>query len=415
MITKRRIMQLADGKAEDQLALLPYGNPEKALAVQTSDLALAVKKAKVDSMIFRKIAAKRYEVAAENVIAWRSKGAFANRDKFATAIPSVAPFVPALHSEPPIAGADFVVSYRSPLGLQVPRIMGLQSFHVGNLKQFMDRLVQHWNEMHFVIKHDEQKALPSEPKPNYKVKPSCLEAQFCLCGSDGDEIWALKLWLCTAMKRAMPTAEMHPDIDEGSVILRFTGFDMALPNDFTTDDKQGPDDSQVFDLFVHISFMSWNPYRPTFRRVSWPGRKVDHLDRLHLMATHTYHSMLAFLSDLVAFAAMSVVMQCYGLSDSDELLPELNPAWVVASRLPSSTVQVKALRKAPKCVDPQGAIVDADPGWDAALQQLLDEPAVDEQDEGVLSDDGRDDEAASHLEESVMGSDVEALDDMMGD
>ena len=30
---------------------------------------------------------------------------------------------------------------------------------------------------------------------------------------------------------------MDTDIDEGSVILRFTGFDMALPNDFTTDDK----------------------------------------------------------------------------------------------------------------------------------------------------------------------------------
>ena len=116
----------------------------------------------------------------------------------------------------------------------------------------------------------------------------------------------------------MPTANMQPDIDDGSVILRLTGFDSALPDGFATDDKQEPAESQVFDLFVHVSAMCWSPYRPTFRRLTWPGRKVDHLERLHLKATHTYHIMLEFLSEVVAFGPVSMVMQCYELSDSIE-------------------------------------------------------------------------------------------------
>ena len=86
---------------------------------------------------------------------------------------------------------------------------------------------------------------------------------------------------------------MQPDIDEGSVTLRITGFDVAFPNDFTTDDKHEPAESQVFDVFARI--------RAAFRTLTWPGRKPDKLERLHLKATHAYHLMVMLLSEFVAF------------------------------------------------------------------------------------------------------------------
>jgi len=94
-----------------------------------------------------------------------------------------------------------MMSFRCPLGMQIPRLLGLRK--KPEYKQVFASLGSEWDSMHYVIKHDDQDVIPPEPKTNYRQKPSCRLAQHCLCGEHGDAVWALKLWLCQAMKKSL--------------------------------------------------------------------------------------------------------------------------------------------------------------------------------------------------------------------
>jgi len=413
VVAKRRLAQLAGRQDEDHLALLPYGQPGKALALQTSEVGEAVKRAKIDSMIFRRVASYVHEDAAKSIVDWRGKEAFTSRDRFVAALPGIARMAPCVRSEPVVQGADFVLSWMVPLGSQVPRLLGLEKR--AEYRPFLRSLVEEWGRMHCVVKHDECRPVHDEPVPNYRVKPSCFEAQFCLCHARGDRIWSLKLWMCSAMKKALPTADHKSQFDDAYVVLRVTGFDDLIPDGMDPQSDEQFAGEVVFDLFVHVSFMCWKPYRPTFRRLSWPGHKIDHLQRLHLMGSHSYQSMLEFLAEVADHDPCSLLLQGYEIADSEELLPELNPSWVLASRVRSSKSQVWASTrtKPRRVVGRAEAICDADPGWDAALAALGDDLPEDDLDEGIRSEGSENDsEGDGHLPDSDLDSEPVSLEDL---
>ena len=367
LLALRRLAWVDTHKEEDQLALVAYGAPGASLAIQSSEIGSAMKEAKFDAHLLRAARCGLQQEAAASVMAWRSKGAFISRDSFVNAMPTIANMVPCVHSEPVVQGADFVLSWMVPLGLQIPRLLAQPQASI----HFRESLTNEWKRKHVVITHDQSIPVANEPAKTYRVKPSCLEAQFCLCGERGKNIWSWKLWMCTAMKQALPTAEYHSLLEEGYVVLRMTGFDSLLPGVLAPNGDEQFADDVVFDVFVHVSLMSWSPYRPTFRRLTWPGHKIDHRHRLHLMGSHSYHSLLEFLAEVVDHDACSVLLQGYELADSSGLLPELNPLWVLVKRIPACKSQLRRMHDRP---DEHGlAICDADPGWDSALAGLGDD------------------------------------------
>jgi len=182
--------------------------------------------------------------------------------------------------------------------------------------------------------------------------------------------------------------------------MRLTGFDEDIPSEAEHTETLCRDDL-AFEFFVHVSFMTLRPYRPTFRRLSWPGQRVDRLGRLELMATHTYQTILAFLSEVVRQGAGQLLLQFYELKDSQEPIAALRPLWVLASRLAGAGSRSKALVRRPRQQGPRGAICDRDPGWGQALAGLAAEQPNDDEHEGVLSDVDAESSHADELQSSV--------------
>lgn len=402
-IAKRRLLQSAQPDDAGDLPLLPYGTTSKALAVRSDQLVAATNQARVDVCIFRKIVAKKSELQAEALISWRSGEALNARNQFVTSVPAAARFVPCLRSEPACSGAAYVMSFHCPLAAQVPRLLALTQ--VKGLGGFLDFLEEQWQRMHHVIRHEEQGAIPKEAKTNYKAKPSCLDAYFCLCGDRGHRIWALKLRFCAAMKKSL-TRESNALVTDGFVILKVIGFDEAIADVDETEEEERQREP-VCEFFVHISLMYWSPYRPTVRRMTWPGRKIDELRRLHLKATDTYQSLLEFLADVVDSSAACAIMQFFQLADSEEPIPALNPLWVLASPMLGCCSQKILVDDRPGSDGGSGALCDQASSWEAVLDRI-DENAVPDppEEDGVLSEyDEGDDEQVEHMSDLDASSD----------
>ena len=409
-MAKRSAMQLGI-RTEGDAALLPIMDSRRALAVPTAGVENQLATTRADCRVLKAIAHKEDEAVAQAICAWRSDGSFAQRDRLVLAVPSIAAEAPSLHGDVPIGQASMVCRFRVPFCEQVPRFLGMRKYT--QFAKFMDSLLKEWESLHHVIRHEACEAVPAEPKPNYKRKPSCLQAQLCLCGGRGDSIWAAKLWFCTALKASLPTSTYRDLLSDGWIVLRFICHDGA-PLEAYDDADLHPSEDCVLDLVVHLAFMTWSPYRPTFRRMSWPGRKVDGLGRLELMATHTYQAMLEVLGEIVDSGCASVAMLCYQLDDAQEPVAKLRPLWVLAHRVRGSGVRVHHLRKQPG--DPAGraSISDRDPGWgeEAALLGMNRLPA-DIGDEGVESDRGESGSEEEGLAASAIDSDIALIEDLL--
>lgn len=128
--------------------------------------------------------------------------------------------------------------------------------------------------------------------------------------------------------------------------------------------------------------------RPTFRRLTWPGRRVDGLRRLELVASHTYKSFLELLGEIHDLDAANMVMLAYVLDDSEALLGALNPSWLLAARARGAASQTRVLRRLLPEVGGRVALCDRPAGWDTALAEFMDaaDDDADMDDWGVQSE-----------------------------
>lgn len=398
-LEKRRILQLAGGADESEVRVLPYDTGKKALAIQTHALGASIRQAKADLRILRAIEAKRHELVAEALAEWRAGASFRTRDELIMTLPGLAKAAPGVHAQPPMPGADFTAHVQPPLGLQVPRLLGMRN--VPGVNRFLDALSAEWERMHLVAKHEDQEPIGNEDKPNYKAKLACLLAQFCLCGERGDRIWSLKLRMCAAMKKALAGAT--PKVNGGYVVLRVTGFDFEPPSDFHEQEALY-EDTIVCDFFAHVSTMCWSPYRPTFRRLSWPAKSLDALARLRLMATHTYRTLLELLAEIVDTDPGSLLLTMYELVDAEEPIARVSPLSLWAVEMQGTSPQTLVLKRRNE-PHHRRALCDRDPGWGDALLAFgeLDQGQEEEcvEGEGVLSDFDGSQGSAEHLSESA--------------
>ncbi len=385
-VADRRLQHLAGRRAESQVALLPNGSAASALAIQTTQFPTELKRAQVDSKLFNVIVKKEHEAAASSLALWRSNEGMKARNDLVHRLPALASLSHGLTGEPCLAGVR-VLCMTCPLADQVKRVMGLRG--VAGFRTPLQSLNAEWGRLHQVTQHAQQENLPAEPKVDYRTKPSCLKAEFCLCGRRGTDVWSLKLWFCSAMKKSIPDPEYKKDLDNGFIVLRTTAFDDENAATFDDGDEAARG-RFVTDIFVHICAMSRSPYRPTFRVMTWPGHKRDHLGRLELMATHSYETLLETLAHIVDHNVGSIALHAYALRDVAELLPELNPRWVLATRLRDATPQTKVLRQR-RDHDPAHVVALCDqhrPGWGDALAAIGDAPGDDAEDfcDGVMTE-----------------------------
>ena len=154
--------------------------------------------------------------------------------------------------------------------------------------------------------------------------------------------------------------------------------------------------------------------------MTWPGNKRDHLGRLELMATYSYETLLDTLAHLVNQNACCIVLHAYALRDVAELLPELNPRWVLATRLRDATPQTKVLRQRRDPGPAHVALCDQHrPGWGDAFAALGVAPGGDAAEDfcdGVMTEHS---DSHSELGSQGVGSSRSGLsgmgDDVAGD
>eukprot|EP00959_Pyramimonas_sp_CCMP1952_P109531 2290979-Pyramimonas_sp.AAC.1 len=100
----------------------------------------------------------------------------------------------------------------------VPRLV--DSMMETNRKLF-ESLATEWDTcLHDVVVHADQPPIPDPPKRPPHEKWSCQYAGVCLCGEDGDDKWAFKLWLCQKISRSFPTKSSKSNIDDGNIVVR---------------------------------------------------------------------------------------------------------------------------------------------------------------------------------------------------
>ena len=238
-------------------ASMVHATAATALTMPAASLGAAQKSTRQASRALRRARREDDNVAAAALAQWRQQEGMTQRNGVVHRLPALAPLSYGLTGEPCLPGVS-VVCMTCPLGDEVERAMGLWTTPSGSAS--IEALGGEWNRLHEVFVHDQQYALPAEPKVNYRTKPSCLKAQYCLCGERGAAIWMLKLWFCIAMKRMLSDKVQKDDLDNGFTILRVTCFHDASASTFNGDDED--EFASPEDWFMHVSFMTWSPHRP---------------------------------------------------------------------------------------------------------------------------------------------------------
>ena len=156
-----------------------------------------------------------------------------------------------------------------PCSSEVPRVIGvLDSMPTTPaVEQARNALLQAWNELNS-MKMSAGREFPENfdvKAKSYNKKPSCYEAQMCMCGARGDLIWRFKIWLCAQLKATFHSDDEKEMLDDGCVVIRFS----CCSDVDAEPELAGVVDS---DAFFDAAFLLKSPWRPTFATMGSTGK-----------------------------------------------------------------------------------------------------------------------------------------------
>jgi len=236
------------GKAIAEGALVPVQTDGGSRA-SLDDFASVVAGIAGDIKAVRAYEKEQAHEAAAAVKAWRHSTGVRPRDKLILAAPALARDAASFTGEASVGG-DSIVTWCYPCEEVIPRALGVLSKEDPGI---LEECRQHWSlTLHKVIRHDEQQAIEDPPQPKANEKWSCKAARFCLCSELGDEVWAMKVWLCASMKQAFPSKKKTSLLDSADVVMRIT----SEPNE--SDEEEDGEGEGVDD--PTLAFLSYLPY-----------------------------------------------------------------------------------------------------------------------------------------------------------
>ena len=188
-------------------------------------------------------------------------------------------------------------------------------------------------------------------------------------------------------------------LDNGDVVARF----QSSFNDESADAPSDIDDREETDRWFHVSGMSFNPYRPSWREVIWPGRVVNEHGHVLLKATHSYYNLMQMVESLY-MADSNWDLRVYTLIDDDTPIDTCDPCQIRVRHFPAPHLDTYGFRKkrAPK---PKPKPEQKDPVMDALLDlhgdgsEQSDGTSDSGGDEGTDHGDGK---GSTSAEESVI-------------
>ena len=313
--TKRR-----RGEALASGAIVPvvHGRPDMVC----EDFPAMMAALESDVKAVRAVKKEEDHVAAASMKLWRNTDGVHCRDRLAVAIPELAPYITQFTGEARIGKAS-VLSWSYPATLAVPRAMA--ALEKDNKALHKD-LLENWNDtIHGFLVHDEQPPIPDPPKRKPEEKWSCKEAKTCLCNEFGDDVWAMKLWFCKHMSKALGAKAPKELLDAGNIVLRITSEPVVSSSD---DGDEGSEVEEDTFKFVHIPMMFFSPYKPWARECEWRDEYVDGRGNLHLYATDKYYTFIRLLKACWRQHA-TFDIRYYTLVDTEERIASFDPRHIL--------------------------------------------------------------------------------------
>ena len=141
-------------------------------------------------------------------------------------------------------------------------------------------MVVDFQKTSYIIKHDECPEIAPLPKVKNPgpVKPKCVSIGYCVCTGEGLELWAIRNNFLRALKNAFPLRQKASNklLKERYIVIGLCGYVAPLPlgsepdpwavieaeNEEKASDVLPPGWKR--EVWLHISFMSYSPYKPTF-------------------------------------------------------------------------------------------------------------------------------------------------------
>ena len=162
-------------------------------------------------------------------------------------------------------------------------------------------LQKEWGKLHEMYLHHLQEPIADDiPEGSGKKKKvTCLDAGVCLCGESGPNIYRIHAGILNVFLKLMNTAELKVKLNNGDLVLRIE-CERPIPKLEGDEGDEGGGGVFIEDKFLRVSLQYWIPKRPTFRVLTWPGRFVGVLGRLHLRATAMYNTLYEFAARLDA-------------------------------------------------------------------------------------------------------------------
>lgn len=340
--------------------VVPYATSSKALAIPSAEFVSKLRRCAADVRVFRKIKRQSLQSKAEALCAWGQREGIVRRDSLMCMLPGLARHVNNF-SASPFGRGVLLIDWNCRCDLEVPRFAGLRKHDA--CAQVFNLLSARWARKHDLLFHHSLPPLESERAPAASTKPSCLLAKICLCGHFGDEVWRLKRWLCSSLKRMLP-GKWKDELAGGNIVLclRLSSARSADVSSETAWDACS---------FSHVSLLYESPFRPTLRKLIRVGGD-NHAPggKLLLRATHQYVTFLELLQDQLSQEGYDEVaswqVRCYKISGGHRPLVAIDPALVEVEVVPGAedTKHFKQRRHDPACAG------DADLGWGLALADV---------------------------------------------
>ena len=267
------------------------------MAVGLNEVEEARRTLQTDAWLLRRLSQQSLETSVQEVEAWRRAQGIHLRDSVLHNIPNLAKDAPFLTATPLGRAQEETVTlldWFCPFSLQVPRMVSLLEERNKSMKELF---FKKWSAMHEKIRHSTLTPLPllERRRRTATQKPTCFEANVCLCGSIGSKIWRVYRWLLDVLKTYCKSESLRKELDSCGIVLRIDISEIIYTKGPQKNDVD--DDLSYNQFFSHIALQYFSPYRPTYRKCYWDGF-VNHLGHLEITTLPKWVTQFQFCREL---------------------------------------------------------------------------------------------------------------------
>ena len=255
------------------LALVPLADPQTALSIRTNEMEEAVKGVRLQMRAHAWNERKEDERRAFAIMHWQSSEGEEKVTEMCGVLPGLDRQILSMVGVPAFSKMSWT---RLSLAAEelIPRVLALP--RTEDVRLVLEDVAKRWLRLHRQVQHGDQTPLPYAPKMKKrdKPKPSCFDAKHCLCGKDGDELWALYLKVLSVLRRQMLVHAFKENLRTAYIVIHL----MPLKSEQVEHIRGGDVDfaattpNFVSDGgFAAVVLLYESPLRPTMRYESSLG------------------------------------------------------------------------------------------------------------------------------------------------